>query len=649
MLANSKMLRRCIQLLSCREGLGYLYGRKLHTNSAKILYSSFNKDLPTPTLPTPLSKAYTHDTDILLDQLQKAKSMDKILELSSNHLDVMNAQHIVTVLNNIYDQSKEGKCKPEELMENQVFQALCSRLMKIVRVLDTQELITSYKVLSNLGIRSSSYVVSSILKMLGAHLNNMSLGQITFLSYMLSKQRHHPLVDGLRLALPLVLQVQIEQQLDSDNMTQVADCLQLACRSRLKPATIQKIVSTILTKSQTLSPTNATTILFAMLNMETPVEGYKALLNHSIQVVTKNIELSDEKQVIKILKLCHGQGFYHSPFYYEIAKKVVSEKWELGSTWEVIKTFSSVNFFPSSFLDHFASVLCLEAHTLRTSQDYPILNCVEYLSATGHRPPHLSAALRILCSCDSKIEVLRENSPFLLVKFLGCLAMMGHFPENVLSAALDEEYLFAAWSQSRKLGRSKEFERYLLSLHWSLEVFDQETNFTFPNTVFKTLVPSVFEKYSNHECPLQKFIENGLGGPQFLESKVFTRDGIFIDHMLAMRSGNYPVSLQNCQSSQSSSIKLQTVSFVEDYVLPTDAKIISVIVAHTEDYCKDPEVLRGYTDLRIKALAKKKFSPVVINYNTWRNLPDREKIPYLMQEIKQAVVDEPMGKTNVLF
>lgn len=124
-------------------------------------------------------------------------------------------------------------------MENQVFQSVCSRLMKIVRLLDSQELISVYKVLSTLGIRNNSYVMAAILKMIGGHLNNMSLGQITFLSFLLSKQRHHPLVDGLKLALPLVLQVQIEQQLDSDNMTQVADCLQMACRARLKPATIQ--------------------------------------------------------------------------------------------------------------------------------------------------------------------------------------------------------------------------------------------------------------------------------------------------------------------------------------------------------------------------------------------------------------------------
>lgn len=59
-------------------------------------------------------------------------------------------------------------------------------------------------------------------------------------------------------------------------------------------------------------------------------------------------------------------------------------------------------------------------------------------------------------------------------------------------------------------------------------MFDQQDNFPFPSAVLKSITQSICEKFSNHECPLQKFIENGLGGPQFLESDVFTQDGIFI-------------------------------------------------------------------------------------------------------------------------
>lgn len=44
--------------------------------------------------------------DILLDQLNKAKTVERILELASNHLDVMNAQHIVALLQGIHATAK---------------------------------------------------------------------------------------------------------------------------------------------------------------------------------------------------------------------------------------------------------------------------------------------------------------------------------------------------------------------------------------------------------------------------------------------------------------------------------------------------------------------------------------------------------------
>lgn len=111
--------------------------------------------------------------------------------------------------------------------------------MKVIRLLEPQEVITAYKTFCALEVRNNTYIMQCILKMLGAHLNNMSLGQLTFLSFLIHRQRHNPLVDGLRLAIPLVLQVQIDQQLDSENMKEVVDCLQLCCRATLKPATIQ--------------------------------------------------------------------------------------------------------------------------------------------------------------------------------------------------------------------------------------------------------------------------------------------------------------------------------------------------------------------------------------------------------------------------
>lgn len=61
---------------------------------------------------------------------------------------------------------------------------------------------------------------------------------------------------------------------------------------------------------------------------------------------------------------------------------------------------------------------------------------------------------------------------------------------------------------------------------------------------------------------------------------------------------------------------------------------ITVIVAHADDYCKDPEILRGYTDLKIKALAKKKYSPVVVSdIYIFLNLPLKNNLDQMWLSI----------------
>ncbi|KFM59698.1 FAST kinase domain-containing protein 2, partial [Stegodyphus mimosarum] len=641
------MLRRTVRLFKCGQSFCCTYGiNAFHTNAVKVLCSARDKDLPFPHMPTAVSKALTHDTDILLEQIRKSKTLDRILELTNMHLEVMNSKHTVTCFENIHQILKsENTSVHQSLIENKMFQGLCIRLMRTVRFLEPQELISVYKCLVLLNIRNNTFVMQAVLKMIGTRLNEMNLNQLTFVNFLLSRQKHNPLVDGLRLALPLVLQVQIDQQLDSENMTEVTDCLQLACKSKLKPATIEKIVSTIIERSPVLTPDQAMTIIFSLLNLETPVDGYKELLNVSFGVLCKNIEILHLKEIIPVLRICRNQAFYHGPFFFCVADAIVANKWNLQSTYEIFIHFYKLSFCPSNLMDYLVDVICSEAENVRTTQDYSPLSIVEYLTATGYQPPRINEAVSILFSCSSRIEQLYENSPNLAVKFVSCLAILGQFPPDLLTRVLNENYLFNAWSLSKKQGRVAEFERSLFSIMWGLEVYDQNQQFSLPDSIVKKLTQGVYQRYADSECPLTKFIENGLGGSQFLLSGVYTRDGHVIDHIVAMRSGNYPISIQKSLSTIPEKHN-QNMVFVEDIELPLDTKIVAIMVTYDEQYCRDPEVLRGWMDIKIRSLAKKDYSPVIIHYSRWRDLPDREKIPYLMREIKQAVQDKDALKTT---
>lgn len=56
-------------------------------------------------------------------------------------------------------------------------------------------------------------------------------------------------------------------------------------------------------------------------------------------------------------------------------------------------------------------------------------------------------------------------------------------------------------------------------------MYDEQKNFNIPASVLNKLFHLVHQRHLNSEYPLSKFIENGLGGSQFLQSGVFTYDG----------------------------------------------------------------------------------------------------------------------------
>ncbi|GIX84235.1 helitron_like_N domain-containing protein [Caerostris darwini] len=616
---------------------------KIHTNITKILSTSnFMKDLPNPSLPTPVKPLRKHDADILSEELRKASNIERILKLSSDHLDVMNARHIILAMQSIHDFSRNKEnFNSHALLENEIFQAICTRIMKLIRVFDPRELINVYKVLTFFEVPNNTYVMQSVLRMLSKYLNDLSISQLVFLNFLLMKQKHNSLVDGLRMAIPLVLQVQIEHQIDTENMPEVVNCLQIACKSRLKPAVVQKIVSTLVDKAHTLTPDNAVTVIFALLNLNTPMDGYDKLLNYCFELVAKNLHSLNKNYTLPLIRITCGKNHYHHQFLYAASKRIDKDDWNLKKTWEAMTYFKRLDFCPENVMDHFTSVICKEAASFVSDSLYLPLNCARILSSTDYCPPHLAEVLTLLCSCKKKIDDLKNSSNLLYTKFLSTLAMLGHFPQNMLPEILNEDYLFSVWSESRKIGQSTNFESFALSLAWNLEIYDQQNKFTFPTPVLKSLVQSVCERHEKVDYPLQKFIENGLGGEHFLQTGIMTRDGVLVDHIVAMRRGNYPVALHQENSDS-------RITSIEDLNLPTDAKIVAVIAATEDQYIKHPEILRNWMNVKIKYLKKKKLIPVVINYKNWRDLPDREKIPYLMREINDSTAELASSKANIL-
>lgn len=645
---------RCIRISSCSIMLQLQ--RRSFYKTAGTLYSVSDKDLPVSGQPIPVQKLYPQDTDLLHDELRKAKTIPRLLELVSQHLEVMNNRHIVASFDVIHDNAKERGHLQDKvgilstLPENEVFQALCNRTLNRVRYMEPANIISVFKTLAQLGVRNNTYIMQALLKMICSQVNELSLSELTFLNFLLSRQKPGPAVDGLKMALPLVLQVQVENQLDSDNVQEVVNCFRVCSQAQMKPTTIQKIISVLIRKTNVLSGEQAASVIFSLLNLETPVDGYLELLNNAFHIATNNIELLKVNQILHVTRMCNRYNFFHSGFILAAAKKAAEDKWNLEDSIELQKYLYKLSVFHQELLDLVCNNVISNAEVIKTNDKFSLLHIAAYFALANYHPPGLQKVVEILCTAEEKLSFMYETLPHYYTRFVSCLTVLGYFPERILQHVLNESFLMKAWSVGRKSGRVSEFEKSLCTILWSIEAHSQSSHFQVPASVKKTVVQSNINRHvqSGNEYPLTKFLENGLGGYQFFLTGIFSRSGHFIDHVLAMRNGIYPVSLSSMNDGLSQPETCQQITYIEDLRIPNDAKVIAILLANKESYCREPSgVLKSWEKVKCESLSKMNYFPIVINYPDWCSLPDREKIPYLMREVKQAVESENLSRTNL--
>lgn len=218
-------------------------------------------------------------------------------------------------------------------------------------------------------------------------------------------------------------------------------------------------------KASLLSTDDAMTVVFSLLNIDTPIDGYNELLSIAFDVLSKNIEEINSNKLCTIIRTCHYQRFYHVKFFFNAADFIVSQKWNLEQTYLALSHLHALSFCPQNLLDHFTEVLCLESGQYHSNKLYSPLSCIEFLTATSYRPAKVDTAVRVLYTEENKLEQFQATKPHLLLKFLSCLAMLGHFPPEHLSRCLNEDNLYNVWSVYRKIGK------FIFVFTFSIDIF----------------------------------------------------------------------------------------------------------------------------------------------------------------------------------
>lgn len=263
-------------------------------------------------------------------------------------------------------------------------------------------------------VGSETRIVQTILHMIKGKVNELGLQQIIFLNFLL-KKLNGPLVNALKIALPIVFESQLKMQLDLDNVEVMRDCLHYATVVRSSPQTV-KYIADRLCNSKSWNPSQACSIIWALGKTRNLGEhGLLPLLDLAISRLGSMVDKCGEKELQRTLAVV-GENFsaknkywYNEMLSEATAKRVVREKWGFEASFTVGRTFSKMGFVNIEFLDYL-STLIVEAKNLSAAQAFHLISP---FSLANYKPPNFQAMVDALLRFDAKPVSMSLQKMFL--------------------------------------------------------------------------------------------------------------------------------------------------------------------------------------------------------------------------------------------
>lgn len=183
------------------------------------------------------------------------------------------------------------------------------------------DVIDALKILIFIGVPTDSVICSNLLHTIRHQINDVSLGHIIFLNYLLKKMEPAPLVDAFKIALPMLLQIQIGTKMDHEDVAQLVELLLFVAHNRVSDQCVMNIVSALTMHGDNLSSSEAKSIIWSLAELKTITSNHEKLLVNCFLVLEQSLDELQFKDVELILEKIiekysmHYMAFYSETFY----------------------------------------------------------------------------------------------------------------------------------------------------------------------------------------------------------------------------------------------------------------------------------------------------------------------------------------------
>lgn len=185
-------------------------------------------------------------------------------------------------------------------------------------MIELNETIEALKVVSYVGVSSNSTIVQVLLQLIRQNINHLTLHQIIFLDFLLTHFKSSPLVDALKIALPLVFEIQLPAKMSRDNMEHIAEYLQYISKRPVSEQCIELIIATGIKCQEPMNARTAKSIIWSLCELE-PDIFFEPLLQKAINAMVVDIEILNYNEIeTSLAKLIQRYSARHQYYYNEI-------------------------------------------------------------------------------------------------------------------------------------------------------------------------------------------------------------------------------------------------------------------------------------------------------------------------------------------
>ncbi|XP_021930969.1 uncharacterized protein LOC110835248 isoform X3 [Zootermopsis nevadensis] len=567
--------------------------------------------------------------DFLLHDIKSSTDTTRVMQIIGAHYTIMNNRHIMQSLKSLFDLKKSGNCSmtKQQIINSPDFIKLCKRLKSQARGISLNDTIEALKVVSYVGVPANSTIVQILLQLVRHRINDLSLHQIIFLEFMMRNFERSPLVDALRIAFPLVFEAQLSLKMAYDDVTSLAELLQYACKKRLSDSSLNSIIESLEKLSEDINVKTAKSVVWSLCELKTPLPSHQALLTKCWDVLAQNIEecsyVEIEDLLTWMMKKISGKHthFYHEGFADSCARYVVAKDcgFEEG-TW-VLRKLTRIGHINISLIDYIAEKIVNNPQILEECRTSSFFSVVSGMANAGYKPMGWNCIQEALMKNKTLIRKDKMELPW--IRLALDFAVLDIFCPDLLQYIFEKEFLQQFLSREYSL---LDHLQLLLLYQAVVTLYPTYSGVLPPQNIIDMVIAHNGDHMQNF--PLQAAMEKGMGGTSYVWTRLLTKLGHFIDHLVVMRKGGYPVALN--QIASNSALK----TYVEDLLVPSDSQIILVLCMPASCYAINCQRLRSVPSLTLRTLEALGHSVVPVSVQHWMNLPDYEKIPYLMQNIK---------------